>query len=162
MDKNTKIALGLAVVGVGAYLIYKQTQKPVTTANYSGVVGNRQRLMSGMRNIVDNQTDVARPSTFNANGTVGQGKGSEFFNVNDSGWLRANGGFKKNSKRINSDEVPMPVPMPRGTSMPRGICSDGSPIRSCKSRTQMWDCSTKKCVELRGGGYGGSVYGSGF
>jgi hypothetical protein len=114
--------------------------------------------MSGMRNIVDNQTNVARPSSFNADGTVGLGKGSKFFNVNDSGWLRANGGFK----RINSDEVPMPVPMPRGT------CSDGSPIRSCKSKTQMWDCSTKKCVELRGtpresGGYGGGGgYGLGF
>jgi hypothetical protein len=89
MDKNTKIALGLAVVGVGAYLIWKQTQKPAATA--ASFVGNRQRLMSGMRNIVDNQTNVARPSSFNADGTVGLGKGSKFFNVNDSGWLRANG-----------------------------------------------------------------------
>lgn len=91
MNKNTKLALGIAVVGVGAYLIWKQTQKPSPSASFSGRVGNRQALMSGKRNIVDNQTAVARPSSFNANGTVGQGKGGRFFKVNDSGWLRANG-----------------------------------------------------------------------
>lgn len=98
MDKNTKIALGIAVIGVGAYLIYKN--KPATPASFNGrrraytgnIMGNRQRMMSGAkRNIVDNQTDVARPSTFNASGTVGQGKGGKFFKVQDSGWLRADG-----------------------------------------------------------------------
>jgi hypothetical protein len=31
------------------------------------------------------------PSTFNASGTVGQGKGGKFFKVESSGWLRADG-----------------------------------------------------------------------
>ena len=97
MTKNTKTIVSVGVIALAAYGTYTlvKMRKPTTTSfvgDRRSFVGDR-RMMSGspMRNIVDNQTDVKRPSTFNANGTVPVGKGARFFKTESSGWLRASG-----------------------------------------------------------------------
>lgn len=80
MDKNTKLLLGIGLVGVGAYLLM-QSKKPKNTASYVGsmptdVVGNRRGFVSEL---------PAEESPFT------RFTGAEQLPVADSGWVRADG-----------------------------------------------------------------------
>jgi hypothetical protein len=84
MDKNTKLLLGIGLVGVGAYLLM-QSKKPKATTSFAGasfndVVGNRRGFVNELP--VEN-------STFT--GFVGAGE----LPVQDSGWVRADGGVQE-------------------------------------------------------------------
>jgi len=116
MDKQTKLLLGLGLIGVGGYLLWKQGQMKPTTASYTGnSVGRRMRfsgaptpnvnlkmgrkknmaMMSGKKNMamMAGGTVEAHQSTFNANGGAFSHGG--FFDVKDSGWqgFTGNKGF---------------------------------------------------------------------
>ena len=95
MDKNTKLLLGVGLVGVGAYLLM-QSKKPKNTASYAGtmptdVVGNRTASyvgtmptdVVGKRRGFVNQLPV-KESTF-------EFTGAQQLPVADSGWVRADG-----------------------------------------------------------------------
>ena len=110
MDKQTKLLLGLGLVGVGGYLLWKQGQMKPKTASYTGnSVGRRMRfsgaptpnvnlkmgkgkrkknmaMMAGKKNMamMAGGTVEAHQSTFNANGGAFSHGG--FFDVKDSGW----------------------------------------------------------------------------
>jgi hypothetical protein len=43
MNKQTKMLLGVALVGVAGYMLYMQSKKTTTTAFSGGVVGNRMK-----------------------------------------------------------------------------------------------------------------------
>jgi hypothetical protein len=79
MDKNTKLLLGVGLVGVGAYLLM-QSKKPKTTsfagATFNDVVGKRRGFVSEL---------PAKDSTFTGF------TGAEQLPVADSGWVRADG-----------------------------------------------------------------------
>lgn len=97
MDKNTKLLLGIGLVGVGAYLLM-QSKKPKATTSFAGatfddVVGNRRGFVSEL---------PAKDSTFNVVGNpsgggvgqrprLGEFTGAEQLPVADSGWVRADG-----------------------------------------------------------------------
>ena len=113
MEKQTKTLLGIAIVGIGGYMIYKQ-MKPMaastptadapamgestpTTMSYTGsMVGNRMHNASG--NIF--KQGVKNQIFQNASGIFKEGESTQIFkglvkqgtiNVKDSGWLRATG-----------------------------------------------------------------------
>lgn len=44
MNKNTKMIIGVAAVGVAAYFIYQQMNKP---KGFAGLVGNRKLMFVG-------------------------------------------------------------------------------------------------------------------
>jgi hypothetical protein len=115
MDKQTKLLLGLGLIGVGGYLLWKQGQMKPTTASYTGNVGRRMRfngpkpkvglglgrkrkgkknmaMMAGKKNMMmmAGGTVEAHQSTFNANGGAFSHGG--FFDVKDSGWQGFTGG----------------------------------------------------------------------
>jgi hypothetical protein len=80
MDKNTKLLLGVGLVGVGAYLLM-QSKKPKATTSFAGatfndVVGNRRGFVSEL---------PAKESPFT------RFTGAEQLPVADSGWVRADG-----------------------------------------------------------------------
>ena len=108
MEKQTKTLLGIAIVGVGGYMIWKQ-MKPMTpvaatppttdatTMSFSGNVGDRMHNASG-GNIF--KQGVKNQIFQNASGIFKQGGKSQIFkglvkqgtiSVKDSGWLRATG-----------------------------------------------------------------------
>jgi hypothetical protein len=79
MDKNTKLLLGIGLVGVGAYLLM-QSKKPKATTSFAGatfndVVGNRRGFVNEL---------PVKESTF-------EFTGAEQLPVADSGWVRADG-----------------------------------------------------------------------
>jgi hypothetical protein len=100
MEKQTKLLLGLGLIGVGGYLLWKQGQMKPTTASYTGNVGRRMRFngptpkvglglgrkRKGKKNMamMAGGTVEAHQSTFNANGGAFSHGG--FFDVKDSGW----------------------------------------------------------------------------
>lgn len=113
MEKQTKLLLGLGLIGVGGYLLWKQGQMKPTTASYTGNVGRRMRfngptpkvglglgrkrkknmaMMAGKKNMMmmAGGTVEAHQSTFNANGGAFSHGG--FFDVKDSGWQGFTGG----------------------------------------------------------------------
>ena len=61
MNKQTKTLSIVAVVGVGAYLIWKQMQ-PKKTTSFSGRVGNRQVGLTGIENGNAKNSNWIRPS----------------------------------------------------------------------------------------------------
>jgi hypothetical protein len=62
MNKQTKTLSIVAVVGVGAYLIWKQMQPKKTTTSFSGgVMGNRQRGLTGIENGFSKNSNWIRP-----------------------------------------------------------------------------------------------------
>lgn len=90
MNKNTKMLLGVAILGSGGYLILKSL-KPKPTISFIGSFSKRQ--MSGgvmskrKKNLTELRTDVAKDSGWlRGDGTTM--KGGDFFNVKGSGWLR--------------------------------------------------------------------------
>lgn len=83
MDKQTKLLLGLGLIGVGGYMLWKQgQQKP--KASYVGNMGRRMR-MSGKKNMAKmaGGTVEAQASKFNASGTFSHGG---FFDVSSPNW----------------------------------------------------------------------------
>ena len=93
MNKQTKTILGLAIVGVGGYMLWK-SMKPAP-AQTTQFIGDRQRLMVGMsgkKNLTDINTDVVRDSGWlRASGKLANSSSTKMFEVEDSGWLRASG-----------------------------------------------------------------------
>lgn len=109
MDKNTKLLLGVGLVGVGAYMLWNQSKMKSWDAMTVAGVGRRMRNASGvkglkMKKFVANELP-ARASTFNADGfksskakvfsadgfkpskeKVLNYSGKGFFKVGDSGW----------------------------------------------------------------------------
>jgi hypothetical protein len=52
MNKQTKMILGIALVGVAGYMLYKQSKK--TTASFAGgVVGNRMKHFASASTVVN-------------------------------------------------------------------------------------------------------------
>ena len=99
MEKQTKLLLGLGLIGAGAYMLWKQSQKPATTtASFGGPLGRRQRFtgkqfsgkqnMGGKKNMamMAGGTVAAHQSTFNANGSSDSFSHGGFFDVKGSGW----------------------------------------------------------------------------
>ena len=79
MDKNTKLLLGVGLVGVAAYL-FIQSKKPKATTSFAGatfddVVGKRRGFVGEL---------PVKQSTF-------EFTGAEQLPVADSGWVRADG-----------------------------------------------------------------------
>ena len=48
MEKQTKFILGLAAIGAGAYLLWKQSQAKKT--NYAGLVGKKNGWWASLAN----------------------------------------------------------------------------------------------------------------
>jgi len=79
MNKNTKLLLGVGLVGVAAYL-FMQSKKPKATTSFAGatfndVVGKRRGFVGEL---------PVKQSTF-------EFTGAEQLPVADSGWVRADG-----------------------------------------------------------------------
>lgn len=99
MEKQTKLLLGLGLIGAGGYMLWKQSQKPAT-ASFATYGGRRQRFtgkqfsgkqnMGGKKNMamMAGGTVEAHQSTFNANGSSDSFSHGGFFDVKGSGWLR--------------------------------------------------------------------------
>lgn len=106
MNKNTKLLLGLGLVGVGAYMLWKKGQT-TTTASYTGNVGRRMRMSGGKMNasglkglkmkksFAAGQLPVKSSGWQGADGFKSTKKekvfksangAAQFFKVNDSGW----------------------------------------------------------------------------
>lgn len=98
MEKQTKLLLGIGLIGAGAYMLWKQNQKPA--ASFGGPIGRRQRFtgkqfsgrqnMSGKKNMamMAGGTVEAHQSKFNANGSSDSFSHGGFFDVQSKGWLR--------------------------------------------------------------------------
>jgi len=81
MDKNTKLLLGIALVGAGAYMLWFKNQKKMS---YIGnPVGRRMRMSGGKMNA--SGLKGLKMKTFVPN---------QQLPVHDSGWQGADGGFK--------------------------------------------------------------------
>jgi hypothetical protein len=86
MNKQTKTLSIVAVVGVGAYLIWKQMQPKKTTTSFSGnVMGNRQVGLTGIENGNAKNSNWIRPSL---NGRKLKLTGIENGNAKNSNWIR--------------------------------------------------------------------------
>ena len=105
MNKNTKILLGVAILGTGGYLIMKSL-KPTPPLKFTGnlnpgplvskrqmsggVMSKRKTLGSNKKkmNLTEIRTDVSKDSGWlRGDGTTMKNRG-DFFNVKGSGWLR--------------------------------------------------------------------------
>ena len=63
MDKQTKTLVMVAVVGVGAFLLYKQFKPKTTAFNGFGKVGNRMRGLTGVaENMTPKNSNWIRPT----------------------------------------------------------------------------------------------------
>jgi hypothetical protein len=95
MNKQTKLLLGVGLVGVGAYMLWKKNQPKTAFAgrDFSDVVGKRKGFVNEL---------PAEDSKFNFNALAsaptptltGSGQYQHFTNelpVKDSGWVRADG-----------------------------------------------------------------------
>jgi len=80
MDKNTKLLLGIALVGTGAYMLWFQNQKKMS---YVGNPVGRRMRMAGKMNA--SGLKGLKMKTFVPN---------QQLPVHDSGWQGADGGFK--------------------------------------------------------------------
>ena len=96
MEKQTKLLLGVGLVGIGAYMLWKKGQPKAASfagRDFSDVVGNRKGFVSEL---------PAKDSKFNFNALAsaptptltGSGQYQHFTNelpVKKSGWVRADG-----------------------------------------------------------------------
>jgi hypothetical protein len=87
MDKQTKTLSIVAVIGIGAYLIWKQMQPKKTKTSFSGgVMGNRQVGLTGIENGNAKNSNWIRPSL---NGRKLKLTGvEENMNPMNSSWIR--------------------------------------------------------------------------
>ena len=90
MDKQTKLLLGLGLIGVGGYLLWKQGQTKPTPApaaepkKFTGDAGPRMRGANGKKKnmaMMAGGTVEAHQSTFNANGSADTFGHGGFFDV---------------------------------------------------------------------------------
>ena len=86
MNKQTKTLSIVAVVGVGAYLIWKQMQPKKTTSFSGGVMGKRQVGLTGIENGFAKNSNWIRPDL---NGRKLKLTGvNENMNAKNSNWIR--------------------------------------------------------------------------
>ena len=115
MDKQTKTLVMVGVVGVGAYLLYKQFSPKASFSG--GVVGNRMRGLTGIDNMQVENSNWIRPSLNgkalkNANGKKKGLVGVvENANPKNSNWIRPSlNGTKLGLTGVNENASVMASP----------------------------------------------------
>ena len=58
MNKQTKMLVGVGLVGVAAYLLWKSQQPKATTSTTTSFVGNNSRVFKGDKSFVGDNSRV--------------------------------------------------------------------------------------------------------
>ncbi len=92
--KTSHILIGAAIVGTGAFLLWKSKQKPATKSyvgngSSDGAVGKRQRMTGGNLPAQDSKFSFAESKIADSGWVRADGQESgQFFNLKDSRWVR--------------------------------------------------------------------------
>jgi len=70
MNKQTKLILGVALVGVAGYMLWKQSSK--TTASLTGVVGPRKLPFATSASVIDGRVLAPGKSKYTVGGKFGR------------------------------------------------------------------------------------------
>ena len=70
MNKQTKMILGIALVGVAGYMLYKQSKK--TTTSFAGIAGNRMKPFASSASVADGRMSTPGKSKFSVGGKFGR------------------------------------------------------------------------------------------
>ena len=118
MDKQTKLLLGLGLIGVGGYMLWKQGQKAPVVADasadapksFTGNAGRRMRGANGKRKkknmaMMAGGTVEAHQSTFNANGSSDTFGHGGFFDVQSKPLAGSWKGFVSNALDVKSSSL---------------------------------------------------------
>ena len=72
MNKQTKLILGVALVGVAGYMLWKQSSKPTTASLTGGVLGPRKLPFASSASVADGRMSTPGKSKFTVGGKFGR------------------------------------------------------------------------------------------